>query len=56
MNKYIYLGELYMKDNNEIFKGKTFQDLTKDIYENTTNKKKQIDLLMYQMNLLKKIE
>ena len=33
-----------MKDNNEIFKGKTFQDLTKDIYENTTNKKKKIDL------------
>tara|TARA_Y100001963_G_scaffold150942_1_gene232930 strand:- start:4042 stop:4470 length:429 start_codon:yes stop_codon:yes gene_type:complete len=50
MNKYIYLGELYMKDNNEIFKGKTFQDLTKDIYENTTNKKKQIDLLISEIH------
>ena len=39
-----------MKDNNEIFKGKTFQDLTKDIYENTTNKKKQIDLLISEIH------
>ena len=29
-----------MSDNKEIFKGKTFQDLTKDIYENTVDKKK----------------
>tara|TARA_Y100000593_G_scaffold55738_1_gene104181 strand:+ start:486 stop:878 length:393 start_codon:yes stop_codon:yes gene_type:complete len=36
--------------NNEIFKGKTFQDLTKDIYENTTNKKKQIDLLISEIH------
>ena len=34
-----------MSDNNEIFEGKTFQDLTKDIYENTTKRKIQIDLL-----------
>ena len=39
-----------MSDNNEIFEGKTFQDLTKDIYENTTNKKKQIDLLISEIH------
>ena len=39
-----------MSDNNEIFKGKTFQDLTKDIYENTQNKKKQIDLLVSEIH------
>ena len=39
-----------MADNNEIFEGKTFQDLTKDIYENTTNKKKQIDLLISEIH------
>ena len=39
-----------MKDDNEIFEGKTFQDLTKDIYENTTNKKKQIDLLISEIH------
>tara|TARA_R110002020_G_scaffold56124_5_gene155532 strand:+ start:1192 stop:1587 length:396 start_codon:yes stop_codon:yes gene_type:complete len=39
-----------MKDNNEIFEGKTFQDLTRDIYENTTNKKKQIDLLISEIH------
>ena len=50
MNSYIQLENLYMKDNNEIFEGKTFQDLTKDIYENTTNKKKQIDLLISEIH------
>ena len=39
-----------MANKNEIFKGKTFQDLTKDIYENTTNKKKQIDLLISEIH------
>ena len=39
-----------MKDKNEIFEGKTFQDLTRDIYENTTNKKKQIDLLISEIH------
>ena len=39
-----------MKDNNEIFKGKTFQDLTKDIYENTQKKKTQIDLLISEIH------
>ncbi len=39
-----------MSDNNEIFEGKTFQDLTKDIYENTTNRKTQIDLLISEIH------
>ena len=39
-----------MADNNEIFKGKTFQDLTKDIYENTQKKKTQIDLLISEIH------
>ena len=39
-----------MSKDKEIFKGKTFQDLTKDIYENTTNKKKQIDLLISEIH------
>ena len=39
-----------MSDNSEIFKGKTFQDLTKDIYDNTVNKKKQIDLLISEIH------
>ena len=39
-----------MSDKNEIFKGKTFQDLTKDIYENTTKRKTQIDLLISEIH------
>lgn len=39
-----------MKSDNEIFEGKTFQDLTKDIYQNTVNKKKQIDLLISEIH------
>ena len=39
-----------MADNNEIFKGKTFQDLTKDIYENSQKKKLQIDLLIQEIH------
>ena len=39
-----------MSDKNEIFKGKSFQDLTRDIYENTQNKKKQIDLLISEIH------
>jgi len=38
------------KNNQEIFTGKTFQDLTKDIYENSVNKKKQIDILINEIN------
>jgi len=33
-----------------IFDGKSFQDLTKDIYDNTINKKKQIDLLVSEIH------
>ena len=39
-----------MSDNNEILEGKTFQDLTKDIYENTTKRKVQIDLLISEIH------
>jgi len=39
-----------MSENNEIFEGKTFQDLTKDIYENTTKRKIQIDLLISEIH------
>ena len=39
-----------MADKNEIFEGKTFQDLTKDIYENTQKKKTQIDLLISEIH------
>ena len=39
-----------MSDNIEIFKGKTFQDLTKDIYENSQKKKLQIDLLIQEIH------
>ena len=33
-----------------IFEGKTFQDLTKDIYENSQNKKLQLDLLIQELH------
>ena len=39
-----------MVDEKEIFEGKTFQDLTKDIYENTTKRKTQIDLLISEIH------
>ena len=39
-----------MSDNKEIFEGKPFQDLTKDIYENTTKRKTQIDLLISEIH------
>ena len=39
-----------MSDNKEIFKGKTFQDLTKDIYDNVKNKKLQLDLLVQEIH------
>ena len=39
-----------MSDKNEIFDGKTFQDLTKDIYENSQKKKLQIDLLIQEIH------
>ena len=39
-----------MADEKEIFEGKTFQDLTKDIYDNTTKRKTQIDLLISEIH------
>ena len=39
-----------MANEKEIFEGKTFQDLTKDIYENTTKRKVQIDLLISEIH------
>ena len=39
-----------MSGEKEIFEGKTFQDLTKDIYENTTKRKVQIDLLISEIH------
>tara|TARA_Y100001963_G_scaffold155237_1_gene245865 strand:+ start:652 stop:1050 length:399 start_codon:yes stop_codon:yes gene_type:complete len=39
-----------MKSNDEIFDGKTFQDLTKDIYDNQKNKKLQLDLLIQEIH------
>ena len=39
-----------MKSKDEIFKGKTFQDLTHDIYKNTADRKKQIDLLISEIH------
>ena len=39
-----------MSNEKEIFEGKTFQDLTKDIYENTTKRKVQIDLLISEIH------
>ena len=35
---------------DQIFEGKTFQDLTKDIYNNANQKKKQIEVLIKEMN------
>ena len=39
-----------MKSKDEIFEGKTFQDLTHDIYKNTKDRKKQIDLLISEIH------
>ena len=39
-----------MANEKEIFEGKTFQDLTKDIYENTSKRKVQIDLLISEIH------
>ena len=35
---------------NEIFDGKFFEDLTKDIYDNQKNKKLQLDLLIQEVH------
>tara|TARA_Y100001973_G_C5189902_1_gene330268 strand:- start:919 stop:1314 length:396 start_codon:yes stop_codon:yes gene_type:complete len=39
-----------LKSKDEIFEGKSFQDLTKDIYKNTSDRKKQIDLLISEIH------
>ena len=39
-----------MKSKDEIFECKSFQDLTKDIYKNTTDRRKQIDLLISEIH------
>ena len=39
-----------MEDNREIFDGKTFKDLTKDIYVNSTQKQKQINQLIQEIH------
>ncbi len=52
MNSYIYnnIWSIRMKSNDEIFEGKTFEDLTKDIYDNQKNKKLQLDLLIQEIH------
>ena len=39
-----------MKSKDEIFEGKSFSDLTHDIYKNTSDRKKQIDLLISEIH------
>jgi len=39
-----------MKSKDEIFKGKSFEDLTHDIYKNTTDRRTQIDLLISEIH------
>tara|TARA_Y100000590_G_scaffold450561_1_gene590438 strand:+ start:1848 stop:2249 length:402 start_codon:yes stop_codon:yes gene_type:complete len=39
-----------MSKDIEIFEGKTIQDLSKDIYDNSRNKKKQIDILIKELH------
>tara|TARA_Y100000004_G_scaffold194033_1_gene257771 strand:+ start:1157 stop:1567 length:411 start_codon:yes stop_codon:yes gene_type:complete len=38
------------KNDIEIFEGKSFSDLTKDIYDNQQNKKLQLDLLIQEIH------
>ena len=39
-----------MKSKDEIFEGKSFEDLTHDIYKNTSDRRKQIDLLISEIH------
>ena len=54
MNSYIYINliwsSLMSTTKDEIFEGKSFSDLTKDIYKNTSDRKKQIDLLISEIH------
>ena len=43
-----------MDNNKEIFKGKTFSDLLKEIYDNSTKKEKQINSLIQELRPLVK--
>jgi hypothetical protein len=36
--------------SESIFEGKTFEDLSKDIYDNSSKKRKQIEILIKEMN------
>ena len=38
-----------MDNNTDIFEGKTFQDLTRDIYENSKHNKKQLEILVKEV-------
>ena len=40
----------FLMNNDEIFEGKTFQDLTRDIYKNSNDKKLQLDLLVQEIH------
>jgi len=50
MRKYINMETNTLKSKDEIFEGKSFQDLTKDIYDNQKNKKLQLDLLIQEIH------
>jgi len=39
-----------MSNKNEIFDGKTLEDLTKDIYDNSKTKRLQLDLLIQEIH------
>jgi hypothetical protein len=39
-----------MSNKNEIFDGKTLEDLTKDIYDNSRTKRLQLDLLIQEIH------
>lgn len=39
-------------DSKEVFSGKTFSELLKDIYDNSTHKKKQIEILINELRPL----
>ena len=44
----------YMENDKEIFKGKSFSDLLKEIYVNSTKKEKQINSLIQELRPLVK--
>ena len=54
MNSYICVkiiwSNVMSSTKDEIFEGKSFSDLTKDIYKNTSDRKVQIDLLIQEIH------